>query len=164
MSQPQFKEMRRAYGFDDVAIVPGGTHTINPALVELSLDIAQHHFDLPFVAAAMDGVVDVRMAIEFSKLGGMAVLNLEGVQTRYDDPDSVLKEIAQAPRDEVTALMQKIYSTPIKEYLIGERVRQIKQGGGFAAVSATPPTSRVWDGNTTTRSYSVMSTPSFLPQ
>jgi IMP dehydrogenase len=138
MSQPQFKEMRRAYGFDDVAIVPGGTHTINPSLVELSLDIARHHFDLPFIAAAMDGVVDVRMAVEFSKQGGLAVLNLEGVQTRYEDADAVLKEIADASRDDVTALMQKIYTAPIKEHLIGERVRQVKQGGGVAAVSATP--------------------------
>jgi IMP dehydrogenase len=138
MSQPQFKQMRRAYGFDDVAIVPGGTHTINPNLVELSFDLAQHKFQLPFIAAAMDGVTDVRMCIEFSKAGGLAVLNLEGVQTRYNDPDSVLKEIAEAPKAAVTALMQKIYSAPINLELVGERVRQIKAGGGFAAVSATP--------------------------
>ena len=138
MSQPQFKQMRRAYGFDDVAIVPGGTHTINPNLVELSFDFAQHKFQLPFVAAAMDGVTDVKMCIEFSKAGGLAVLNLEGVQTRYDDPHAVLQEIADAPKDDVTALMQKIYSAPIKLELIGERVRQIKAGGGVAAVSATP--------------------------
>ncbi len=138
MSQPQFKQMRRAYGFDDVAIVPGGHHTINPDLVELSLKLGRFDFELPFIAAAMDGVVDVRMAVEFSKLGGLAVLNLEGVQTRYDDPAPVLAEIAAAPRGQVTALMQKVYSAPIKPELIGERVRQIKAQGGIAAVSSTP--------------------------
>lgn len=138
MSQPHFKEMRRAYGFDDVAIVPGGTHTINPSLVELSFKLAQFDFQLPFVAAAMDGVVDVDMAVAFSKAGGLAVLNLEGVQTRYDDPAPILQEIAAAPKSEATALMQKAYSAPIRPELIGERVRQIKQAGGIAAVSATP--------------------------
>ncbi|MHB8376393.1 MAG: GuaB3 family IMP dehydrogenase-related protein [Dehalococcoidia bacterium] len=138
MSQPQFKQMRRAYGFDDVAIVPGGHHTINPDLVELSFKLGRFDFPLPFVAAAMDGVVDVRMAVEFSKLGGLAVLNLEGVQTRYDDPAPILQEIAAAPRHDVTALMQKVYSAPIKPELIGERVRQIKAQGGIAAVSSTP--------------------------
>jgi len=103
MSQPQFKEMRRAYGFDDVAIVPGGRSTINPDLVELSFRLGHLDFQLPFVAAAMDGVVDVGVAVEFSKFGGLAVLNLEGVQTRYDDPAPVLEELAAAGRDDVTA-------------------------------------------------------------
>jgi IMP dehydrogenase len=78
------------------------------------------------------------MCIGMSKAGGLAVLNLEGVQTRYDDPAPLLREIAEAPKGDVTALMQKIYTAPIKDHLIGERVRQIKQGGGVAAVSATP--------------------------
>jgi IMP dehydrogenase len=138
MSQPQFKEMRRAYGFDDVAIVPGGRHTINPSLVELAFDLGPLHFDLPFVAAAMDGVTDIDMCAAFSKAGGLAVLNLEGIQTRYDDPAPLLREIAAAPKSDVTALMQKVYSAPIKPELIGERVRQIKAAGGVAAVSATP--------------------------
>ena len=138
MSQPQFKQMRRAYGFDDVAIVPGGHHTINPELVELSFNLGHLEFQLPFMAAAMDGVVDVNMAAHFSKLGGLAVLNLEGIQTRYDDPAPVLREIAQASKREVTALMQKVYSAPIKPQLIGERIRQIKSAAGIAAVSATP--------------------------
>jgi IMP dehydrogenase len=138
MSQPQFKEMRRAYGFDDVAIVPGGHHTINPALVELSFHLGHLNFELPFVAAAMDGVTDVSMVAEFSKAGGLAVLNLEGVQTRYENPDEVLAEIAVAPKHEVTALMQKIYSAPMQSNLVGERVKQIKERGGVAAVSATP--------------------------
>ena len=138
MSQPQFKQLRRAYGFDDVAIVPGGTHTINPSMVELSLDIGRLHFQLPFVAAAMDGVTDVSMCVAMSKAGGLGVLNLEGLQTRYDDPAPVLAEIAAAPKSDVTALMQRVYTAPIKEHLIGERVRQIKAAGGVAAVSATP--------------------------
>ena len=138
MSKPQFKQMRRAYGFDDVAIVPGGQHTVNPELVELSFQLAHLNFALPFLAAAMDGVVDVRMAVEFSKCGGLAVLNLEGVQTRYEDPAPVLEEIAAASRKEVTALMQKVYSAPMQPRLIGERIRQIKDAGGVAAVSATP--------------------------
>ncbi|MBF6599254.1 MAG: GuaB3 family IMP dehydrogenase-related protein [Dehalococcoidia bacterium] len=138
MSQPQFKQMRRAYGFDEVAIVPGGHHTINPELVELSFKLNHLDFALPFVAAAMDGVVDVRLAVEFSQHGGLAVLNLEGVQTRYGDPAPVLAEIAAAPKSAVTALMQKVYSAPIKPELIGERIRQIKAAGGISAVSATP--------------------------
>jgi IMP dehydrogenase len=138
MSQPQFKEMRRAYGFDDVAIVPGGHHTVNPSLVELSFHVGHLDFKLPFVAAAMDGVVDVNMAVQFSQAGGLAVLNLEGVQTRYENPDEVLAEIAVAPKHEVTALMQKIYSAPMQPNLVGERVKQIKDQGGVAAVSATP--------------------------
>jgi IMP dehydrogenase len=138
MSQPQFKEMRRAYGFDDVAIVPGGHHTINPSLVELSFHLGHQNFSLPFVAAAMDGVVDVNMAVAFSEAGGLAVLNLEGVQTRYANPDEVLAQIAVAPKHEVTALMQKIYSAPIDPNLVGERVKEIKARGGVAAVSATP--------------------------
>lgn len=142
MSQPQFKQMRRAYGFDDVAIVPGGQYTINPSLVELSFHLGHLSFELPFVAAAMDGVVDVRMACEFSRHGGLAVLNLEGIQTRYENPGPLLEEIAAAPKDDVTGLMQKVYSAPIQPNLIGERVRQIKQGGGVAAVSATPPNTK----------------------
>lgn len=142
MSQPQFKEMRRAYGFDDVAIVPGGHHTINPEMVELSLQIGHLTFQLPFVAAAMDGVVDVNMAVAFSKAGGLGVMNLEGVQTRYENPDEVLAQIAVAPKHEVTSLMQKIYSAPIQPNLIGERIRQIKDLGGVAAVSATPPNTK----------------------
>src|SRR5262245_56129537 len=130
MSQPQFKQLRRAYGFDDVAIVPGGTHTINPSMVELALHVGNLRFELPFVAAAMDGVTDVEMCVAMSKAGGLGVLNLEGLQTRYEDPAPILEEIAGAPKQEVTALMQRVYSAPIKEHLIGERIRQIKAQGG----------------------------------
>ena len=106
MSIPQAKQMRRAYGFDEVAIVPGDA-TVNPAMTEISLRIDPLEFPLPILAAAMDGVVDTDFAVAFSQAGGIAVLNLEGVQTRYDDPAAVLQEIAAAGPQEATALLQK---------------------------------------------------------
>jgi IMP dehydrogenase len=129
--------MRRAYGFDEVAIVPGDA-TINPGMTEIDLRIGELEFALPIMAAAMDAVVDAKFAADFSKLGGLAVLNLEGVQTRYDDPDAVLEEMAHASPEEATALLQRLYAEPIRPDLIGERVRQVKQAGGVAAVSCTP--------------------------
>lgn len=137
MSVPQAKQMRRAYGFDEVAIVPGDM-TINPAMTEISLRIDHLEFPLPFLAAAMDAVVDPRFAIAFSEQGGLAVLNLEGVQTRYQDPDAVLKEIASAPPHEATVLLQRVYAEPIQMELIGERIQQVKRAGAVCAVSCTP--------------------------
>ena len=137
MSIPQAKQMRRAYGFDEVAIVPGDA-TINPAMTEVSFRIGQLELELPIMAAAMDAVVDPKFAARFSKMGGLAVLNLEGVQTRYDNPDDVLEEIAAAASAEATTLLQKAYATPIKEELIGQRIQEIKAAGGVCAVSATP--------------------------
>ncbi|MEX0785982.1 MAG: GuaB3 family IMP dehydrogenase-related protein [Dehalococcoidia bacterium] len=137
MSIPQAKQMRRAYGFDEVAIVPGDV-TINPAMTEIALHIDHLEFPLPILAAAMDGVVDTRFAIEFSKAGGVAVLNLEGVQARYDDPSAILEEIAAAKPDEATKLLQRAYAMPIKPELIGERIEAIKREGGVAAISCTP--------------------------
>jgi IMP dehydrogenase len=93
---------------------------------------------IPILASAMDGVVDVRFAVEMSKLGGLAVLNLEGVQTRYKNPSEVLEKIVQADKNEITALLQKIYQEPVQPELIGARVRQIKDGGAIAAVSSIP--------------------------
>ncbi|MFC1948862.1 GuaB3 family IMP dehydrogenase-related protein [Chloroflexota bacterium] len=135
--KPKLKELRRSYGFDEVAIVPGDV-TINPEQTNIDLKIGDLAFTIPIVASAMDAVVDVGMAVLLSKLGGLAVLHLEGVQTRYDNPEGVLAEIAQTPAAEVTALMQKVYSQPIKENLIGERIEAIKKAGGTAAVSALP--------------------------
>ena len=137
MTEPEFKSLRRAYGFDEVAIVPGQT-TINPEQTDVGLDIGQHHFKIPIIASAMDAVTDVNTAIEMSRLGGLAVLHLEGIQTRYDNPGEVLAEIASTPQAEVTALLQKIYTSPIKENLIGERVSQIKRAGATCAVSMLP--------------------------
>jgi len=137
MSHPKFKEMERTYGFDEVALVPGDT-TINPDQTDISFILGDFTFSTPILASAMDGVVDPSFAIKFSQLGGLAVLNLEGVQTRYENPDKVLDQIAQTTESEVTSLLQKIYSQPIKEKLIGERIRAIKQAGGVCAVSITP--------------------------
>ncbi len=137
MSIPQAKQMRRAYGFDEVAIVPGDV-TINPAMIEVSFRIDQLEFELPIMAASMDAVVDAKFAASFSKMGGLAVLNLEGIQTRYEDPDEILEEIAAAAAADATMLLRRAYTPPIKEALIGQRIMEIKDAGGVAAVSATP--------------------------
>lgn len=137
MTDPHFKKLRQAYGFDDVAIVPGDV-TINPEQTDVSLKFGDITLDIPVLASAMDGVTDVKSAIAMSKLGGLGVLNLEGVQTRYEDPDKVLDEIACAPQQEVTALLQKLYTAPIRDELAAERVRQIKKAGAICAVSVAP--------------------------
>ncbi len=128
---------RRCYGFDEIALVPGSV-TINPDEVNTGWEIGGKKFDVPIVAAAMDGVVDTKFAIAMGKLGGLAVLNLEGVQTRYEDPSSVLDKIAKASPDEATELVQSIYLEPIKEKLISARIKEIKNAGVPAVVSAIP--------------------------
>jgi IMP dehydrogenase len=137
MATPIFKELRRSYGFDEVAIVPGDV-TINPEQTNIDFKIGDLTLNLPILAAAMDAVVDVNFAIQMSKMGGLAVLHLEGVQTRYDNPEEILSVIAQTPQAEVTPLLQKIYSQPIKENLIGERIETIKKAGAVCAVTALP--------------------------
>ncbi|MDP6142233.1 MAG: GuaB3 family IMP dehydrogenase-related protein [Dehalococcoidales bacterium] len=137
MTSPRPKELRRAYGFDEVAIVPGDV-TINPEQTNIDFTIGKFTFSIPTIAAAMDAVTDTSFAITISKLGGLAVLNLEGVQTRYDNPQEILNEISQAPVSEITSLLQKIYSRPIKENLIAQRIQEIKSGGAVCAVSITP--------------------------
>ncbi|MFC2022617.1 GuaB3 family IMP dehydrogenase-related protein [Chloroflexota bacterium] len=141
MTTPQFKQLRRSYGFDEVAIVPGEI-TINPDQTNIDLNVEGFTFPIPIIASAMDAVTDVTLAIHYGKLGGLAVLNLDGVQVRYDDPYEILADIAQAPASEVTALLQKVYSQPIKDSLIGERIVQVKQGGVVCAVSAAPANSK----------------------
>jgi len=137
MAKPKFRELRRSYGFDEVAIVPGDV-TINPDQTNIDLKIDNFTFSTPILAAAMDAVTDVNMAVMMGKLGGLAVLNLEGVQTRYDNPGEVLAEIARASAGEVTPLLQKVYSEPIKEKLIAERIEAIRRGGGICGVSVAP--------------------------
>ena len=112
MPVPQFKEMRRCYGFDEVALVPGDI-TVNPEQVNVDFTVGNLTFPLPILASAMDAVVDARFTALLSRLGGLAVLNLEGVQTRYEDADAVLAEVASVPDDEVTPFLQKVYSAPI---------------------------------------------------
>ena len=137
MATPKFKQLRRAYGFDEVAIVPGDI-TINPDQTNIDFKVDNFTFSTPIIAAAMDAVTDVNFAIRMSKLGGLAVLNLEGIQTRYENPQEVLAEITQASDAEVTPLLQKVYSQPIKESLIGERIQAIKRAGAVCAVSVAP--------------------------
>jgi IMP dehydrogenase len=137
MAAPQFKQLKRSYGFDEVAIVPGDV-TINPDQTNIDFKIGDLTFKLPILAAAMDAVTDVKFAIMMSKLGGLAVMNLEGVQTRYDNPEVVLAEIARVSQAEVTPLLQKIYAEPIKEKLIGERIQAIKKARAVCAVAVAP--------------------------
>jgi IMP dehydrogenase len=137
MPQPKFKELMRAYGFDEVTIVPGNV-TINPDQTDISFALKNFTFSIPILASAMDAVVDSSFAINFNKLGGLAVLNLEGVQTRYENPREILDQIVQTPETEVTSLLQKVYSQPIKEKLIGDLIGAIKHAGSICAVSITP--------------------------
>jgi len=137
MPQPKFKELERAYGFDEVALVPGDV-TINPDQANIDFTVKNYTLSIPILASAMDAIVDPTFAIKFNKLGGLAVLNLEGIQTRYENPDEVLNQIAQTTEKEVTSLLQKIYSAPIKEKLISQRIGAIKQAGVICAVSITP--------------------------
>ena len=131
------KRARRAYGFDEVALVPGRV-TIDPDEIEVGLSLDGLHLDIPFLAAAMDGVVDVGFAVEMGRLGGLAVLNLDGVQCRYEDPSEVLEQIAAAPAGEVNVLLQKLYQAPVQDGLIGQRIEEVKKGGGPCAVSTSP--------------------------
>ena len=136
------RKARVTYGFDEIALVPGSV-TINPNEVDTTFRLPRREgppleLKIPILASAMDGVVNVRFAVEMSKLGGLAVLNLEGVQTRYKNPSEVLEKIVQTEKNEITALLQKIYQEPVQPELIGARVRQIKDGGAIAAVSSIP--------------------------
>jgi IMP dehydrogenase len=131
------KSGRRAYGFDDIAIVPS-RRTRDPDDIDISWDLDAYHFELPLLASAMDGVVSPRIAADLGRLGGLGVLNLEGLWTRYDDPDPVYAEIASLPDAEATKRMQEIYAEPIKPELIGRRVKEIKEAGVVAAASLTP--------------------------
>ncbi len=136
-ASPKFKQLRRAYGFDEVAIVPGDV-TINPEQTSTDFQIGDFTFSVPVVTSAMDSVVDVNLAVLINKLGGLGVLNLDGIQARYENADEVLEKIAKAPDAEVTALLQKVYKEPIKEKLVGDRVKAIKKAGAVCAISLIP--------------------------
>ncbi|MGH7333800.1 MAG: GuaB3 family IMP dehydrogenase-related protein [Candidatus Rokuibacteriota bacterium] len=131
------RKARAAYGFDDIALVPGAL-TMNPNEVDISWELCGRRFDIPIIAAAMDGVVGPRLAIEMSRLGGLAVLNLEGIFSRYENPDEVIERIVSASQDEATRIIQSIYGEPIKEELIQRRIETIKKGGGSVVVSSIP--------------------------
>ncbi len=131
------KTARRAYGFDEVAIVPS-RRTRDPDDVDISWEIDAYRFELPMMAAAMDAAVSPATAIEVGRLGGLACLNLEGLQTRYEDPEPLFEEIASLPDEKATRRMQEIYREPVKEELIVRRIREIKEGGVVACASLTP--------------------------
>jgi IMP dehydrogenase len=131
------KKARRAYGFDDIAIVPS-RRTRDPDDVDISWKLGDYRFELPVLASAMDGVVSPRIAGLLGKLGGLAVLNLEGIFARYEDADAQLERIAQLPKDVATREMQEIYRAPIDEDLMVQRIREIKQQGVVTAASLTP--------------------------
>ena len=131
------RKARVCYGFDDIALVPGSV-TVNPDEVDISWELCGQRFEMPIIAAAMDGVVDPTFAVEMGRFGGIAVLNLEGIQTRYANPDDVIDRIVSASHDEATRLVQSIYGEPIKEELIHKRINEIKKGGGRAVVSSIP--------------------------
>lgn len=128
---------RRTYGFEEIALVPASA-TVDPEDVDTSWQVAGRTFTLPVIAAAMDSVVDVAMAVSLSRLGAMAVLNLEGIQTRYANPREVLDRLAAAPPERVVVAMQEVYREPIKDDLVSRRVGEIRAAGGVPVVSTTP--------------------------
>ncbi|MEE3102531.1 MAG: IMP dehydrogenase, partial [Actinomycetota bacterium] len=131
------KSGRRAYGFDDIAIVPS-RRTRDPEDVDISWQIDAYRFELPLMASAMDGVVSPATAIEVGRLGGVGVLNLEGLWARYEDADSTLAEIAEQPVEKATKRMQELYQQPIIPGLVTERIREIKAAGVVSCASVTP--------------------------
>jgi IMP dehydrogenase len=133
--------IRPTYGFEDVSLAPG-TDTIEPADVELAQVFCGVELQIPILASAMDAVVDTRMAGELARLGGLAVLNLEGVQARFEEPETVLERVATASDDEVHDLLAEAYRQPIREDLIAARIEAIHAAGSKAAVAATPGVAR----------------------
>ena len=131
------KKVRRAYGIDEIALVPGN-RTLDFDLTDPSWMIGNLKREVPIVASAMDSVVDVNTAAELTKLGALGVINMEGIQTRYENPDEILNQIASVGKNEFVPLMQNIYSEPIKGELILKRINEVKERGGIAAFSGTP--------------------------
>lgn len=131
------KKARRAYGIDEIALCPGN-RTLDPSLADTKWRIGNIEREIPIIASAMDGVIDVAMAVRLSQLGALGVLNLEGIQTRYAEPEPILEKIVNVGVSEFVGLMQQLYAEPIRPELIEKRIQEIKQQGGIAAVSATP--------------------------
>ena len=136
-------DLRKTYGFDDVSLAPG-PQTVEPADVDTTVDLAGLKLQIPVLAASMDAVVDVRSAGVLAGLGGLAVMNLEGVQMRYDDPATVLERIATAPPDQIQELLSSIYEAPISEELVARRISELHDAGSPAVISATPAAARRW--------------------
>jgi len=141
MGRRLFKELERSYGFDEVAIVPGQV-TINPELTSTKMTIGDLEFEIPIMASAMDGAVSPRFAARMHEMGGLAVLNGEGLYSRYNDPYTVLEDIIATPQEEVTEFLQQVYTEPVKEDLLAAQVHEIKKSGAVCAVSFTPQTTK----------------------
>ncbi|MGL5807955.1 MAG: IMP dehydrogenase, partial [Xenococcaceae cyanobacterium] len=131
------KKAKRVYGIDEIALAPGA-RTLDPSLADTRWQIGGIERNIPIIASAMDGVVDVKMAVLLSELGAIGVINLEGIQTRYADPEPILDRIVSVGKTEFVGLMQELYSEPIKPELISKRISEVKAKGGIAAVSLTP--------------------------
>ncbi len=131
------KTARRAYGIDEIALVPG-VRTLDPSLADTRWSLGNIEREIPIIASAMDGVVDTKMSVLLSELGALGVLNLEGIQTRYEDPNPILDRITAVGKAEFVGLMQELYAEPIKPELIELRIQEIQEKGGIAAVSLTP--------------------------
>src|SRR5688572_31428618 len=131
------KSGRRAYGLDDIAVVPS-RRTRDPEDVDISWELDAFRFELPLMAAAMDGAVSPATAIEIGRIGGLAVLNLEGLWTRYENPEPLLEEIAKLTAEKATLRMQQIYAEPVKDELIGARIEEIKASRVTTAPAGTP--------------------------
>ncbi|MEA5479344.1 GuaB3 family IMP dehydrogenase-related protein [Pseudanabaena galeata UHCC 0370] len=131
------KTARRAYGIDEIALVPGGK-TLDPNVADTFWEVGGIRREIPIIASAMDGVVDVDMAVKLSDLGALGVINLDGIQTRYDDPTPILEKIASVGVTEFVSLMQELYAEPVKPELIQKRIREIKEKGGIACASSIP--------------------------
>ena len=137
MGRRLFKELERSYGFDEVAIVPGGV-TINPELTSTKMTVRDLEFEIPVMASAMDGAVSPSFAGFMHEMGGLGVLNGEGLYSRYEDPYEMLESIISTPQEEVTEYLQQVYAEPVKEDLLGRRVQEIKRSGSVCAISFTP--------------------------
>lgn len=131
------RKARRAYGLDEIALVPSSV-SVDPDDVDISLTIGDLTLSIPFLASAMDAAVDTKVAIEMSRLGGLAVLNLEGIHVRYEDPTPVIERIVNASKEESVRVLQEVYREPIKPELIKERVKEVKREGARLGVAATP--------------------------
>ena len=131
------KTARRAYGIDEIALVPGG-RTLDPKVADTHWEIGGIRREIPIIASAMDGVVDVGMAVKLSELGALGVINLDGIQTRYENPTEILDKIASVGVTDFVALMQELYAAPVQPELIQKRIREIKAQGGIACASSIP--------------------------
>lgn len=137
------RQARQTFGFDEISLAPGKI-TLDIELCDTSFILGKHKFEFPVIASAMDSVMSPASAIALSKLGGLGVLNLQGIYTRYENYENLLKEMTEADNQALVPLMQKLYSEPVKEELIQKRIKEIKSAGAICAVSCTPNVANVY--------------------